>query len=61
MNEVLSLQWWSEKVEEYLSYACEAEESDNDLAAEMLFRKALFFEAFLRGDLYGIKEYTTLA
>ena len=60
MEDVLNPEWWAQKVDEFLEYSCEAEARGNRPAAELLLKKAMFFDAFLHGDVTTVKEYTTL-
>lgn len=61
MDDILNLEWWAKKAEEFFEYALIVEAKGNRPAAELLLRKAMFFDAFLHGDVASVKEYTTLA
>jgi hypothetical protein len=56
VDDVIKIERWVEKREEYLMLACETEERGNHQAAELLFRKALLCDGFIRADMKTVEE-----
>ena len=56
VDDVIKIEQWTKKSEEYLMLACEMEARGNHQAAELLFRKAMFCEGFIRGDMKTVEE-----
>lgn len=48
---------WGESLEDFLHQACQAEAKEDYEAANVLFRRALFYEAKLRPEVTNAKAY----
>ena len=61
MNELTNEASWAEKLDFFLTIACETEANKNLVEAERFFGMALFCEAKLRPEVVDARQYVTQA